>query len=1084
MESSIVRLKLIRGFKSGDTEEIEKVVNENSSVVQKRTLLHLAVQIASVQTIEWLIGKYAEDECDINATDEDGNTALHLAAMYGRTDVALYLLSLPQVNDTIVNNVGKQPVEVCKYPETAEAMQVSRARYVEKIASQMKQYLVEENTSSLEELLSNPRANALLDINGQDPDTGSTVLHDFIRQKNAKMVEFILSHGGDPFCRDLKGVLPLDLAKDEKIRKLLKNATKEQPVINPPTGSANTGTSSTSRQQISGNPPSISGYLKKWTNFTGGYKLRWFVLENGVLSYYKKQDDTDRACRGSINMRKATLHLDSSEKTRFEIIMSGSSTKFHLKANHPVETNRWVWALTNAIQYAKDQEKLAKQQQQQPGSSPDTGGSSQLHKTMTEQSQHSQQSSRAPSVKGRAQSGGTNGGRFINQHQASRSISGGGGFSNNFADENASTAILVYDKHNSLIENDMDRKDDEDVFEEDDASDISGEDSVPYSSQQGVLEDTIKVELDAMTDLVQSLNAGEKSGTLSQESLSEGLDTFSQSIDALRGATSQYTKQANIRERFFQRKLEQSEAQQRLWAKNIRDLELDHERIQGELHKALQKKKEANRLLQQQQQEGGVAALSSTEPTGEEKTAAEPEEEEESDEDEFFDVEEAMEGVEESKEDEDQYEDSSKMTSQQAKKNEMIASEESFAGYEDPPRSRLKMDVDDRPRISLWGILKNLIGKDMTRMTLPVSFNECTNLLQRSAEDMEYTDILDKASKCVDDASLRVAYVAAFAASSYSSTINRIAKPFNPILGETYEYARPDKGYRLFAEQVSHHPPIGAVIAESPRWDFYGESNVKSKFNGRSFDINPLGRWYVVLRPNDDNNPEELYSFRKVTSSVVGIITGSPVVDNYGDMEVINHNTGHKCILHFKSRGWRGANAYEVKGTCENPDGVAEWIVAGKWNDKIFAKKITGQQSDNEVADDDTASSSNSKKILLWQVHDRPPAPFNLTPFAITLNALPECLKNWLPPTDTRLRPDQRAMEEGRYDDASDDKHRVEEKQRAARRKREAEDVEYKPVWFTKTKHPVTGDNYYKPSGDYWVKRKEHQLNDVSQDIF
>lgn len=1074
MESSIVRLKLIRGFKSGDTEEIERVVNENSSVVPKRTLLHLAVQIASVQTIEWMIGKYVADECDINATDEEGNTALHLAAMYGRTDVALYLLSLPQINDTVVNHAGKQPVEVCKYPETAEAMQVARARYVEKIASQMKQFLVEENTSSLEELLSNPRASALLDINGQDPDTGSTVLHDFIRQKNAKMVEFILSHGGDPFCRDLKGVLPLDLAKDEKIRKLLKNATKEQPVINPPTGGSSTGSSSTSRQQMSGNPPNISGYLKKWTNFTGGYKLRWFVLENGVLSYYKKQDDTDRACRGSINMRKATLHLDSSEKTRFEIIMSGSSTKFHLKANHPVETNRWVWALTNAIQHAKDQEKLARKQQQQlqqqPGSSPDSGGSSQLHKTMTEQSHHSQQSSRAPSVKGRA-SGATSGGRFINQHQTSRSISGG--FPNNFADDNASTAILVYDKHSSLIENDMDRKDDEDVFEEDDASDISGDDSVPYSSQQGVLEDTIRVELDAMSDLVQSLNDGEKSGSLSQESLAEGLETFSQSIDALRSATSQYTKQANIRERFFQRKLENSEAQQRLWAKNIRDLELDHERIQGELHKALQKKKEANRLLQQQgekettQQEGAVVA-----PEGEE-------EEESDDDDEFFDVEDV---VEESKE-EDQYEDSSKMTSQQAKKNEMIAAEESFAGYEDPPRSRLKMDVDDRPRISLWGILKNLIGKDMTRMTLPVSFNECTNLLQRSAEDMEYTDILDKASKCVDDASLRVAYVAAFAASSYSSTINRIAKPFNPILGETYEYARPDKGYRLFAEQVSHHPPIGAVIAESPRWDFYGESNVKSKFNGRSFDINPLGRWYVVLRPNDDNNAEELYSFRKVTSSVVGIITGSPVVDNYGDMEVINHNTGHKCLLRFKSRGWRGANAYEVKGTCTNPDGVAEWIVAGKWNDKIFAKKITGQQSDNEV-DDENSSTSNSKKILLWQAHERPPAPFNLTPFAITLNALPDRLTNWLPPTDTRLRPDQRAMEEGRYDDASDDKHRVEEKQRAARRKREAENIEYSPVWFTKTKHPVTGDDYYKPSGDYWIKRKDKQLNDVSQDIF
>ena len=33
----------------------------------------------------------------------------------------------------------------------------------------------------------------------------------------------------------------------------------------------------------------MKGYLKKWTNYTGGYKLRWFVLEDGVLSYYKHQ---------------------------------------------------------------------------------------------------------------------------------------------------------------------------------------------------------------------------------------------------------------------------------------------------------------------------------------------------------------------------------------------------------------------------------------------------------------------------------------------------------------------------------------------------------------------------------------------------------------------------------------------------------------------------------------------------------------------------------------------------------------------------------------------------------------------------
>src|SRR5882724_6160783 len=113
-----------------------------------------------------------------------------------------------------------------------------------------------------------------------------------------------------------------------------------------------------------------------------------------------------------------------------------------------------------------------------------------------------------------------------------------------------------------------------------------------------------------------------------------------------------------------------------------------------------------------------------------------------------------------------------------------------------------------------------MIGKDMTKMTLPVSFNEPTSLLQRCAEDMEYADLLEVAADRTDSTE-RMIYVAAFAASEYASTIGRVAKPFNPLLGETFEYVRPDKNYRFFIEQVSHHPPIGAAFAESPKWDYY-----------------------------------------------------------------------------------------------------------------------------------------------------------------------------------------------------------------------------------------------------------------------
>lgn len=50
---------------------------------------------------------------------------------------------------------------------------------------------------------------------------------------------------------------------------------------------------------------------------------------------------------------------------------------------------------------------------------------------------------------------------------------------------------------------------------------------------------------------------------------------------------------------------------------------------------------------------------------------------------------------------------------------------------------------------------------------------------------------------------MRILNVAAFAASGYSSCDGRVCKPFNPLLGETYEAEFPEKGVRFISEKVS-----------------------------------------------------------------------------------------------------------------------------------------------------------------------------------------------------------------------------------------------------------------------------------------
>ena len=60
---------------------------------------------------------------------------------------------------------------------------------------------------------------------------------------------------------------------------------------------------------------------------------------------------------------------------------------------------------------------------------------------------------------------------------------------------------------------------------------------------------------------------------------------------------------------------------------------------------------------------------------------------------------------------------------------------------------------------------------------------------------------------------LRLCQVLAFHFSTYPQSVYRLKKPFNPLLGETYELCY--KGMRFVAEQVSHHPPISAFYLDA-----------------------------------------------------------------------------------------------------------------------------------------------------------------------------------------------------------------------------------------------------------------------------
>ncbi|XP_011144778.1 oxysterol-binding protein 1 isoform X4 [Harpegnathos saltator] len=378
--------------------------------------------------------------------------------------------------------------------------------------------------------------------------------------------------------------------------------------------------------------------------------------------------------------------------------------------------------------------------------------------------------------------------------------------------------------------------------------------------------------------------------------------------------------------------------------------------------------------------------------------------------------------------------------------------------------------VPDKPNypLNLWSIMKNCIGKDLSKIPMPVNFSEPLSMLQRLTEDYEYADILDRAAECADSYE-QMAYVAAFTISSYSTTAARTGKPFNPLLGETYECDRTDDlGWRAISEQVSHHPPMLAQHCEGQKWRCWQEFTMASKFRGKYLQVIPLGTAHLEF-----DSGLQHYTWRKVTTTVHNIIVGKLWVDQSGDMDIVNHKEGIKCHLKYIPYSYFSRDSQrKVKGVVMNSNKEVKWVVQGTWDAKIEIAPVisTSGTPDNPVY-------KTGPYILAWK--RRMPLEdcekyYSFTELACQLNEPEEGIA----PTDSRLRPDQRLMEDGRWDEANAEKLRLEEKQRAVRRARE-HDAEkaaaqgfpyesYEPLWFKKKQDPYTDSRCYVYNGEYW----------------
>ncbi|XP_063740176.1 oxysterol-binding protein 1 isoform X7 [Eleginops maclovinus] len=745
------------------------------------------------------------------------------------------------------------------------------------------------------------------------------------------------------------------------------------------------------------------GWLFKWTNYIKGYQRRWFVLSNGLLSYYRTQAEMGHTCRGTINLATANIAVEDS--CNF-VISNGGAQTYHLKASSEVERQRWITAL-----------ELAKA------------------KAVHMQAESDDSGDECPAVPPSSGQGG--GCRNLEIQSTLRTLG------SKVEDLNTCNDLIV--KHGSALQRSL---------SELEALRVSGD-------------------------------MGDK-----MKQVTERATLFRITSNAMINACRDFLSLAQSHSKRWQKALHSERDQRIRLEETLEQLAKQHNHLERAFRGAtVLPSSFSNPALGNK---GGVSGKGDAS--------------DEDDDNEFFD---AMEDPAEfitvpadpkyhrSGSNVSGFSCETGMDDQSVNFDELslASNPESPQPLELEPVKQRRTRIPDKPNyyLNLWSIMKNCIGKELSKIPMPVNFNEPLSMLQRLSEDLEYYELLDKAAKCQSSLE-QMCYVAAFTVSSYSTTVHRTGKPFNPLLGETFELDRlKDCGYRSLCEQVSHHPPAAAHHALSEKgWTLRQEITLASKFRGKYLSIMPLGSIQCLFDKSENH-----YSWKKVTTTVHNIIVGKLWIDQSGEIDVVNHKTGDRCHLKFAPYSYFSRDVpRKVTGVVTDKDGKAHYVLSGTWDEKMeFSRIMQSSKGENGTEGKQRTVYQTLKAKEIWKKNPLPEGAENMYFFsslALTLNE-PE---DGVAPTDSRRRPDQRMMEEGRWDEANAEKQRLEEKQRIVRREREREAVKaastpeegahpdnYQAMWFEKLDDPASGETLHVYKGGYW-EAKEQGSWDACPEIF
>lgn len=185
-------------------------------------------------------------------------------------------------------------------------------------------------------------------------------------------------------------------------------------------------------------------------------------------------------------------------------------------------------------------------------------------------------------------------------------------------------------------------------------------------------------------------------------------------------------------------------------------------------------------------------------------------------------------------------------------------------------------------------------GRGVVGVSLPIRIFESRSLIERITDWWSFAPVYLTPAAQIRDPIERFKHVIAFAMAGLYVSVSPF-KPFNPILGETYQGEFPGYGISVCVEHTSHHPPIANFYLVHKDWKFYG----RYEFKG---DISTLNNCLTINQ--EGPNVVEFSDGHKIvfylpTIRVGGMLRGDKITRYKGIIKFVDEANKLKSVIKF-----------------------------------------------------------------------------------------------------------------------------------------------------------------------------------------